>query len=203
MARRREALSPYDKILIVCEGAKTERHYFGELARFYDINSHNIKIVGGGGSPARIVKMAEAEYEAGKRVRIPFDKVYCVFDKNSHADYGRALAQIANKENFEAIVSVPCFEYWLLLHFRNTDQPYSKTGNKSACDQVIDELRKFLDGYNKGDRNIFSMVQAKTQIAQQRAEKLCRDARNRNYNPHTNVHELVEHLQNITRLPRR
>lgn len=201
MARRREALSPYDKVLIVCEGAKTEKYYFDELAKYYDINSRNIKIIGGGGNPTNIAKKAEQQYNASKNDRIPFDKVYCVFDKDSHADYQRALAQLENKEKFETIVSVPCFEYWLLLHYRDSAKPYEKKGNKSACDQVIDDLRKFLSGYSKGNRNTFSMVREKTQIAQKRANELSRDAQNRNYNPHTNVHKLVEHLQNIARLP--
>ena len=204
MARRRDALSPYDKVLIVCEGAKTEKYYFDELAKSYDINSHNIKIVGGGGSPTNIAKMAETQYKAGKKDRIPFDKVYCVFDKNSHADYQRALAQLENKEDFEAIVSVPCFEYWLLLHYCDSAKPYEKRGSKSACDQVISELKTHIPRYEKGGKNIFSRVQENLDTAIANAKSTLKAAQKSGTdNPSTKVHLLVEYLQNISRPPRR
>lgn len=200
MARRREALSPYDRILIVCEGAKTEKHYFDELAKFYDINSRNIKIVGGGGSPTNIVKIAEQEYASGKKGRIPFDKVYCVFDKNSHADYGRALAQLESKKDFAAIVSVPCFEYWLLLHYLNTTKPYKQKGNKSACDQVISDLAKHIPGYRKGERGVFVFVEKELATAITNAKRALAAAQTANTdNPSTTVHILVKHLQTIAR----
>lgn len=195
MARRRAALSPYDRILIVCEGAKTEKYYFEELAKHYNINSHNIKIVGGGDSPTNIVARAETEC---RKSAIDFDKVYCVFDKNSHADYQQALAQLANKENFEAIVSVPCFEYWLLLHYHGTTKPYANKGSKSACDQVISELTKYIPRYRKGDGNTFHIVKNNLPTAKSNAEKALEEAQKANTdNPSTNVHLLVTHLQNL------
>ncbi|MEJ2682434.1 MAG: RloB domain-containing protein, partial [Gammaproteobacteria bacterium] len=53
------------------------------------------------------------------RRRHSFDKIYCVFDKDSHASYARALDALVSatpKDTFFTINSVPFFEYWLLLH---------------------------------------------------------------------------------------
>ncbi|MFI5137439.1 MAG: RloB family protein [Sphingobacteriales bacterium] len=40
----------------------------------------------------------------------------------------------------------PCFEFWLLLHFRQTGRLFQN------CEQVITELRRYIPGYNKGLR---------------------------------------------------
>lgn len=195
MARGQAALSPYDKILIVCEGAKTEKYYFEELAKYYNINSHNIKIAGGDGNPMSIIARAKTEY---RKSVIRFDKVYCVFDKNSHADYDQARAQLEHRRNFEAVFSVPCFEYWLLLHYCYTTKPFAKKGNKSACDQVISELKKHIPRYNKGDRNTFDIVRGNLPAAQANAKKSLKAAKGAGTdNPSTNVHLLVEHLKSL------
>jgi len=195
MARRQAVLSPYEKILIVCEGAKTEKYYFEEFVKHYNINSHNIKIVGGGDNPTSIVARAKTEY---RKSAIRFDKVYCVFDRDNHADYDQAMAQLRSGRDFEAIVSVPCFEYWLLLHCHYTTMPFTKKGNKSACDQVISELKKHIPRYNKGDRNTFRIVRDKLSNAQTNAKKALKEAQKANTdNPSTNVHLLVEHLKSL------
>ncbi|MDD9816124.1 MAG: RloB family protein [Gammaproteobacteria bacterium] len=197
-SRRKAMFSPYDRILIVCEGTKTEQHYFRGLANFCKLNRNNITIVGEGASPTNIVKVAEENYKASQRDGIHFNRIYCVFDKNSHTDYERALAQLANKEHFEAIVSVPCFEYWLLLHYCDSTKPYEKKGNKSACDQVISELKKHIPRYNKGDRNTFGIVRGNLPAAQANAKKSLKAAKGAGTdNPSTNVHLLVEHLKSL------
>ncbi len=48
---------------------------------------------------------------------------------------------------FEDILSVPCFEYWFILHFCYTCSPFLPSGNKSAADNVVSELKKHLPDY--------------------------------------------------------
>ena len=40
----------------------------------------------------------------------------------------------------------PCFEFWLLLHFRQTGRLFQN------CEQVVTELRRYIPNYNKGVR---------------------------------------------------
>jgi hypothetical protein len=47
------------------------------------------------------------------------------------------------------IISTPCFEVWLLLHFRYCDQPFR------AFNDVLSELHVHLPDYSKADRNVF------------------------------------------------
>ena len=42
LARRRAKRSAYQKILIVCEGEKTEPNYFNELIDYYELNTANV-----------------------------------------------------------------------------------------------------------------------------------------------------------------
>ncbi len=115
-AARRDA---YDKVLIVCEGKKTEPHYFHGLRNHYGLNTANVQVCGECGSdPNSVLSFAKQRYREEKDAGDAFDKVFCVFDKDAHTNYDGALKAIATaqpRNNFVAINSVPCFEYWLLL----------------------------------------------------------------------------------------
>lgn len=188
------------RVLIVCEGAKTEPLYFEDFREFCKLSRDSVAIVGIGANPTSIVKFAEERYKANKRDGAPFDKVFCVFDKNSHADYPRAVAQLKNKADFEAIVSVPCFEIWLLLHYNYSTKPHQKVGNKSACDQVISGLTEHIPHYRKGMRNIFAHTEKELATAITNAKRTLAAAQKANTdNPSTTVHILIEHLQTIAR----
>ncbi|VAW90082.1 hypothetical protein MNBD_GAMMA18-2000 [hydrothermal vent metagenome] len=150
-------------MLIVCEGEKTEPHYFQELCDHYRLNSTNIEISGDCGSaPINVVERAKELYQVEKRNGIPFDRVYCVFDRDMHSTYRSALQAVKSatpKAIFFAINSVPCFEYWLLLHFVDTTKPfYGTKGSKSAGSQVLDELKRYIADYAKGDRGYFEKL---------------------------------------------
>jgi len=188
------------RALIVCEGAKTEPLYFEDFREFCKLSRGRVEIVGIGANPTSIVKFAEKEYNTNKKDGTPFDKVFCVFDKNSHADYDRALVQLKNKANFDAIVSVPCFEYWLLLHYNDSTKPYQKAGNKSACDRVISDLTEHIPHYRKGMRNILSHIIKDMETAITNAKRTLAAAQKVNTdNPSTTVHILINHLQTLAR----
>ncbi|MGU9957110.1 MAG: hypothetical protein ACNYPI_05595 [Arenicellales bacterium WSBS_2016_MAG_OTU3] len=55
LGRRTAKRSPYEKVLIVCEGAKTEPNYFKGCIQFYKLNTANVEIDGAGGSSPKSV----------------------------------------------------------------------------------------------------------------------------------------------------
>ena len=202
LARRKAKRRSYDKVLIVCEGEKTEPFYFKELRIHYDLASANIEVFGAKGTdPASIFGFARRRFAAEKKKGDSYDRVYCVFDKDKHQNFLTTVEsiRIANPEGvYFAITSVPCFEFWLLLHFCYTTSPYHSVPGKSACDQVISDLERYLPGYEKGCRNLFSELFTQVEVAKKRATKVCVQAREaQTENPSTRVHELVEYLQNI------
>ena len=63
LQRRAARRAPYAKILIVCEGEKTEPNYFNGVKDHYGLNSANIEICGEcGADPLSIFKYAKQRY---------------------------------------------------------------------------------------------------------------------------------------------
>ena len=87
--RKQARKSPYDMVLIVCEGKKTEPDYFRALIDDLQLNTANIKIAKNtdGSSPRNVVNFAIREYKKDKE----YDHVYCVFDKDQHSSYAESL----------------------------------------------------------------------------------------------------------------
>lgn len=191
----------YERILIICEGEKTEPLYFLGLCKEFKLHSANIEVTKGCGSdPLSIVNYAKKIYDENKQNN-PFDRVYCVFDKDNHELYQQALNKIANikpSEVFFTAISIPCFEYWLLLHFVKTTKPYNNTENKSIGDNVLIELKKYIPNYKKNSEDIFFLLKNKLEAAISNA-KYARDEaiKNNTDNPSTSVFELVEFLINL------
>ena len=113
---------PYDRVLIVCEGEKTEPSYFMELREYYGLHTANIEITGEcGSSPTTILAKAKELFNKAKQDGNPFDRVYCIFDKDEHTTYEQTILEIENitpKGVFFSITSVPCLSigYCYILH---------------------------------------------------------------------------------------
>lgn len=208
-ARKAESLrrklakrAPYDVVLIVCEG-KTEHHYFSGLRDALRLNNANIIIADKipWSAPLSVVDFAVEKYE--KEKDLPYDRVYCVFDKDKHTTYAAALDKIRNIRlkkgaTLHAITSIPCFEIWLLLHYTYTTRSFCAAGDESNCKLVVSEIKGYIPDYQKGSKDIFATVADKTDIAIANAKKLeSFHETSGTDNPSTKVHELVEYLQNL------
>ena len=95
------------------------------------------------------------------------------------------------------IPSVPCFEFWLLLHFTYTTKQFDAPAGGSICDTVIKELKKYLPEYQKGNKDIFEKIQDKLNIAISNAHKVeeFNQTSGADNPSSTSVHLLVEYLQ--------
>ena len=205
LARKQGRRASYERVLIVCEGSKTEPYYFQELIDCLELNTANVVVDGNcDSSPNKVVEFALKKYRAENKTGNGFDKVFCVIDKDTHTTYNDALVQIKKlkpKDVFKAINSVPCFEYWLLLHFEYTTHPYVAAGAKSSCDNLIDRLSGFIPDYAKGNKDIYSGIAKQTKQAIDWSKRALREAdANATDNPTTYVHELVEYLQKLKSL---
>ena len=203
--REKAKRAPYERILIVCEGMKTEPRYFHGLRLALRLHPANVVIEDrkSGLDPKSLVAFAIETFKKDK----DFDHVFCVFDKDKHISYNAALDKIratrlAGGATFHAITSVPCFEIWLLLHFIYTTRPFSTAGSHSNCALVIDVLDRKgrIRGYEKGSRDIFNVLSDKLETAIRNAEKLENFHKtSQTDNPSTKVHELVQYLKSLKR----
>ncbi len=200
LRRARAKRAPYDMVLIVCEGGKTEPNYFSELRDALRLNTANIVICGDecGSSPRDVVDFAIKKYKSSKE----YDRVYCVFDKDQHQTYSAALDKVrqtrsAKGHTIQAVTSVPCFEVWFLLHFRYSTKGY-ETCQGSICAQVIKDLKQHIPKYEKGICCAYRQIQDRTDDAVSNAKKLSRHNIDADTdNPSTKVHELVEYLTTL------
>jgi hypothetical protein len=203
--REKAKRAQYERILIVCEGMKTEPHYFRGLCQDLRLNPANVIIEDkkSGLDPKSLVTFAIETFRKDK----DFDHVFCVFDKDKHIYYTAALDKIratrlTGGATLHPITSVPCFEIWLLLHFTYTTRPFSAAGDDSNCELVIDGLgrRGRIQGYEKGSKDIFMVLRDKLETAIRNAEKLEEFHKtSRTDNPSTKVHHLVQYLKSLKR----
>ncbi|MDD3816188.1 MAG: RloB family protein [Desulfocapsaceae bacterium] len=204
LRRKQSKRARYDMVLIVCEGEKTEPNYLRALIDDLELNTANIKIAKNtaGSSPRNIVDLALQEYRKDKE----YDRVYCVFDKDRHTKYHEAIdvikgAKMGKGHIILATTSVPCFEFWILLHFIYTTKQFD-TDHGSICANVISDLKSHLPGYEKGDTNTYHATKDRLQIAISRAKKAEHYCETGGSDmPSTKIYELVEYLQNLKKQP--
>ncbi|MFA7060474.1 MAG: RloB family protein [Pedobacter sp.] len=207
LKRKKAKQAPYDRVLVVCEGAKTEPNYFREIRDAYRLNTANIDICGQecGSDPLSVVNYAIRKF----REDSDYDRVYCVIDRDKHSTFDAAIdklnqTRLGKGVVFIAITSVPCFEFWLLLHFGFTTRQFCAPGNASNCELVLAELnkRELIPGYSKGAMNIFALTKERLTDAIRHANQLQQyhQASGTN-NPSTNIHELIEYLISLNYSP--
>ncbi|MBA1433591.1 MAG: RloB domain-containing protein [Epsilonproteobacteria bacterium] len=198
-----------DRVLIVSEGTETEPNYLHALKEYFKLNKAAIEIVPSSGSaPQSVVRHAKGAIIDACRKGNPYAKVYCVIDKDSHPSYANALQTIKdydpeNKEHYGtvlcAIPSVPCFEYWILMHFSQSTRSFG-TGGSSPCGQLISTaLSTHIPHYQKADR-LLSKELITTQLATARANSvitLCAANNAGTDDPSTKMHLLVDELEHL------
>ena len=187
------------KCLIVCEGSKSEPYYFEGLRSYANLKSVNIVVDGScDSSPNKVLAHANSLYRKSVRDGDVFDKVYCVIDRDAHETFEvtiDAISRINPKKVYEAVTSIPSFEYWLLLHFIPATKPYHAIKGKSAGDQVFDDLVAVFPEYSKGKIGVFSALLEKLPQALVNLEMVTKTmAQSGTDNPSTNVGSLVSKL---------
>jgi len=201
--RQAPARAQYPVALIVCEGEKTEPEYLKGLRKALDLNPANVKIVSAeGNDPVSIVREAIQTYSrnAGE-----FDRVFCVFDRDGHANYQQARNMVANSRFgrnlvLTAITSVPCFEIWILLHYSYSSAPVAASGGRSACEKVVAAIHRHLPEYEKAFGDVFEKLAPMLDAAITHADRLAVHNRDTGSdNPATKVQELVKYLRSLKR----
>ncbi len=199
--RRRPHLTGKPRILILCEGARTEPAYFSWLKHDRRLTSVVVR-----GPRARPLGPPELLKRARDELRNDpgWDEIYCVLDHDGRdSAVGKleaGLAAINRKRastQVEMTLSDPCFELWLLLHFEFSDRPYtSLRGGRSACQNVIEQLQRHIPEYRKNTTGYLKLVKDRVEKALANAEQLNRlpkETRPRGP-PYTNVSRLVARL---------
>ncbi len=124
--RRRAGTRPELRTLLVfCEGDKTEPDYLNGLRRLPEVRRNaavKIEIDTDHGVPLTLVKLAAERKKRNDQVGSgAVDEYWCVFDvewPRNHPDLDQAV-RLARQNDIKLAISNPCFEIWLLLHFKD------------------------------------------------------------------------------------
>lgn len=187
--------------LILCEG-ETEENYFNGLIsqpkykrKFQSINVKVFKPKNH--SPFGMVKEAKKMISLAKSEKNPYDFVWVVFDKDGHAKIPDAF-ELARTSTLKINIAftIPCFEYFVLLHYDKTTKPFTK------CDEVINQIKKnWLPEYEKAT-NIFTTLLPKKNdglvnsewVVNQFNDEINSGKRIYDLSSYSNVHVLVNYL---------
>jgi hypothetical protein len=203
LSRRPPFRKSQTRALIVCEGEKTEPTYLRDLISDLGLSSADVRICGKecGSDPKSIYCYAlEAFHQDGD-----YDTVFCVFDRDEHVTFDWACKAISetklpNSRKIICIKSVPCFEYWLMLHFKQSTAPINRSKGKSPGELAVAKLKKLLPSYEKGAEGVFKLTRQYLPQAIQRSKTVENEAaKNGSENPITLMHVLVDHLNNMAK----
>ncbi|TXG79594.1 MAG: RloB domain-containing protein [Rhodocyclaceae bacterium] len=202
LKRKSRGFLELKRILIVCEGSKTEPHYLKALIRSLGLRATSVLVIGEEceSAPISVYEYAEARFLEDP----PFDEVFCVFDRDRHPSLDSACQAIESHASklFKAIISHPCFEYWILLHFRYTRAPFVAQGANSPGAMVLKAVKEVWPQYAKGSSEVFAQLDKdnRLSLAIEHAKRAQADAKvTGELNPSTDFHTLVIRLQEVAK----
>ncbi|MGE4539287.1 MAG: RloB family protein [Desulfovibrio sp.] len=160
---------PKPRILILCEGEKTEPLYFKALKgdpAYKNLSSIDIIVSDTKPNTAKeLVNLAiKLKKEASKQDN-PLFEIWVIIDKDGYTKHAEAF-DLALKNTINIAFSSICFEYWILLHFLYTTKQFAN------CDEVINFLSKNGVPNYKKNLNIYDLIKTKKCSAIAHAKKL-------------------------------
>jgi hypothetical protein len=180
------------RILIVCEGEKTEPNYFKKFPANPEVYD-TIDVHGTGYNTVSLVNEAIRIKTAAIQNKEPYIETWCVFDKDDFPieSFSNAIA-LAEKNQIKCAYSIEAFEIWYMLHFNFYDAALSRTQYKEKLSELLQKP------YLKNDTEMFNILKKFQNKALQYAGKLflkqCALPL-REQNPVTTVFKLVERLR--------
>lgn len=192
------------RVLIVCEGEKTEPNYFRSFHMMKNQSDlvYEIKSEGGKINTIDVVNLAIQLRDKAKKEGKPYDSVWAVFDKDSFPNdkFNQAIKK-AETNGIGCAWSNEAFELWYVYHFDDRNTPLSRTEYKSIITKRVKKNgRKPNYKYTKNDcqmRKILlecgdeeqAILRAQNQANQYQDEKF------HTHNPATTVYKLVSLLK--------
>ena len=158
---KRKARTVICRILIVCEGEKTEPNYFRSFDRYRKGNVvYELTLDGGRMNTVGVVDKAISLRD---KANIPYDRVWAVFDKDGFPakNFNTAIAK-ANQNHIECAWSNEAFELWYLYHFHNRITGMTRDKYAAAITKAVNASplykKKTPYQYAKNDKSSFDIV---------------------------------------------
>jgi len=189
MSRGRKVRSknPNTTFIMFCEG-DTEVRYFNSLNKA--LQDSNIVINTQKSNKTDCVGIQKYAETYNNTVNNEYDHYFLVFDKDSNNFDD--IEKIMSNEKYKVLYSNPCFELWVLLH-------YKIIFNEVDCDEVLKKLKDVFPYYEKGQIFLFEALKDKLNIAIKNNKKLLKNFSSfdnksnlSKLNPYTNFYQFFE-----------
>ncbi len=198
---KRSTLKIPDRILILCEGERTEPIYFkaikADKMKVNKLSGLRIELHKTKKNTAKeLVEEAISLKHEAIRERNAYNEVWVVVDRDNYTKHHEAFTR-ANATNIKIAFSSTCFEFWLLLHFEYSARPFHD------CDSVIAKLKTHIPNYEKDVDYYEELLKPNINIAIDNGKKIiahCNQTGQGNiweHNPYTDVGILVEKLLSL------
>ncbi len=193
------------RILIVTEDDVTEPNYLDDLRQ--DENLPSVVVEPAPRSePWSVVGYGLRKFLPSDGEESEYERLYCVFDRDEHDRFGDAIERLKrisnNGRSVYWIYSIPCFEYWILLHFRQMGPLKYYTGSRSPCSGVVQDIESesHIDDYQRVKPNIYKETKTNMDRAISNARTMWGQNGGRRFDdphPRTRMHKLVAYLRQI------
>jgi hypothetical protein len=148
----------FEKIFLLICGEKTERDYFVALKDLFNLRSFaQIEIEATGWTPDTLANnVLECANNDNKVIKIKgknkrdvrcggFDEYWIVFDRDDYKSQEINKALFLNKrcKKVRVAMSNPCFELWILIHFKDYNAPGSQNDVSEVLKKELMDKLKF------------------------------------------------------------
>ena len=194
------------RILIVCEGEKTEPSYFKSFDQMqHGSVVYEIDCEGGKINTVQVVEKAIELRNKAIDNHTPYDAVWTVFDKDDFpASSFNAAIEKARQHEIGCAWSNEAFELWYVFHFVNRVTAMNREEYKRAISKYVNESPAYQQktpySYQKNDPKAHMIMT--TYGDETRAIRFAKnqagtffDTRYATHNPCTTVYELVSLLR--------
>ncbi len=184
-----------ERLLIVCEGKKTEPNYFESLKAMLPPQvAEVIDIQGLGANTQSLVNAARGLRDKRRDTDYPYDEVWVVFDRDSFdPDMFDNAIHSAKQAGMKVAWSNEAFEIWYLLHFEDRQTGMCREAYQDRLSYHLKER------YKKNESDMYSKLQkaGNEEHAHRRARQ--RQTEHAGIPPHqanpcTTVNDLVKRL---------
>lgn len=194
------------RILIVCEGEKTEPNYFQSFHQMqYGSIVYEVKCEGGKINTIQVVDKAIELRDKAVNSGEPYDAVWVVFDKDDFpsSDFNAAITK-AEQHDLGCAWSNEAFELWYVFHFVNRVTAMKREEYKKVISKHVNEspvyIQKVKYSYKKNDSQSRKVMTSygdeirAIRFAEAQAASFS-DNRYATHNPCTTVYKLVRLLR--------
>lgn len=195
-------------VLIVTEGSQTEPKYFEHFKTRQ--NNIDIRVVGSRSSAGEtdyvsLVRKAREYQERNQLSAATGDSVWVIADADVNYNNPKPIAEknsklnqarkMADNKGINLLLSSPCFEVWLLLHYQYTTKFIKDYADmKSVLQKYIPTYTKTADVYELINDRTKTAIENAKRVEQHHLQDGCKLPFGVDVNPFTDVYKLLERL---------